>query len=118
MRQRHNECHLLTSSQIKGSTGSARERHGLFRCGAFERPVLAARRSNYSGVIFPPGPNSWPLNIPAGWPVPAYPVTFISIAQECGLFATYRAVSPAALLRIWARRRWLPDAENFDGEVS
>src|SRR5215469_18493320 len=41
-------------SQIKGSTGSARERHGLFRCGAFERPVLAARRSNYSGVVLPP----------------------------------------------------------------
>src|SRR5215831_2806583 len=48
----------------------------------------------------PPGPNSWPLNIPAGWPVPAHPVTFISIAQKCGAFATYRAVSPAALLRI------------------
>ena len=39
MGQRHNECHLLTSSQIKGSTGSARERHGLFRCGA----LVAAR---------------------------------------------------------------------------
>src|SRR5262249_28014012 len=33
-------------------------------------PALAARRSNYSGVVLPPGPNSWPLNIPAGCPVP------------------------------------------------
>jgi hypothetical protein len=28
-----------------GSTGNARERHGLFRCGAFVRPALAAHRS-------------------------------------------------------------------------
>src|SRR5262249_19548168 len=57
MGQRHNECHLLTVLfKSKGSTGSARERHGLFRCGAFERPVLAARRSNYSGVVLPPRP--------------------------------------------------------------
>src|SRR5262249_24569547 len=41
----------------------------------------------------PPGPNSWPLNIPAGCPV-------MSIAQECGAFATYRAVSPQTLSRI------------------
>jgi len=32
--------------------------------------VFAARRSNYSGVVLPPGPNTWPLNIPAAWPVP------------------------------------------------
>src|SRR5262245_59444604 len=35
-----------------------------------QQPALAARRSNYSGVVLPPGPNSWPLNIPAAWPVP------------------------------------------------
>ena len=40
-----------------------------------QQPALAARRSNtrewyYSGVVLPPGPNSWPLNIPAGRPVP------------------------------------------------
>src|SRR5262245_31468419 len=81
---------VLSNQGIDGQrTGTARP----FPLCAFERPVLAARRSNYSGVIFPPGPNSWPLNIPAGWLVPAHPVNFISIAQECGLFATYRALS-------------------------
>src|SRR5262249_33927815 len=32
-----------------------------------QQPALAAHRSNYSGVVLPPGPNSWPLNIPAAW---------------------------------------------------
>src|SRR5262245_16913559 len=81
---------VLSNQGIDGQrTGTARP----FPLCAFEWPVLAARRSNYSGVIFPPGPNSWPLNIPAGWLVPAHPVNFISIAQECGLFATYGALS-------------------------
>src|SRR5262245_60037738 len=67
MGQRHNECHLLTSSQIKGSTGSARERHGLFRCGAFAAARLHAHRSKnirerYSDHV-PPGPNTWTLNV-------------------------------------------------------
>ena len=35
-----------------------------------QQPALAAHRSNYSGVVLPQGPNSWPLNIPAAWPVP------------------------------------------------
>src|SRR5262245_17562616 len=35
-----------------------------------ERPVFAAHRSNISGVVLPPGPNRWPLNIPAVCSVP------------------------------------------------
>src|SRR5262245_29245779 len=63
-------------------------------------PALAARRSNYSGVVLPPGPNSWPLKHSSRLPGSAHPVTFVSIAQECGALATYRGVSPTALLRI------------------
>src|SRR5262249_6822470 len=32
---------------------SARERHGLFRCGAFGAACVAVHRSNYSGVASP-----------------------------------------------------------------
>jgi hypothetical protein len=37
-------------SRIKDS---ARERHGLFRCGAFGAACVAVHRSNYSGVASP-----------------------------------------------------------------
>jgi hypothetical protein len=45
----------------------ARERHGLFRCGAFaaarvRRPSIQNIRERYSDHV-PPGPNTWTLNI-------------------------------------------------------
>jgi hypothetical protein len=48
-----------------------------------------------SGVVLPPGPNRWPLNIPAVCSVP--PALRLSdspihIAWQCGPFATYRRV--------------------------
>jgi hypothetical protein len=56
MGQRHNECHLLAVLSSQGIDGQRTGTARLFRCGAFERPALAARRSNYSGVVLPPGP--------------------------------------------------------------
>jgi len=35
-----------------------------------ERPVCDAHRSNIREVVSPPGPNSWPPNIPGAWSVP------------------------------------------------
>jgi hypothetical protein len=43
-----------------GSTGSARERHSLFRGGAFQAAQIAGHRTNNSGVVSPPGPNVTP----------------------------------------------------------
>ena len=45
----------------------ARERHGLFRCGAFaaarvRRPSIQNIRERYFGHVAP-GPNTWTLNI-------------------------------------------------------
>jgi hypothetical protein len=45
----------------------ARERHGLFRCGAFAaarvlRPSIQNIRERYFGHVAP-GPNTWTLNI-------------------------------------------------------
>src|ERR687887_2589807 len=54
------------------STGSARERHGLFRFGAFQAARIRRPSIQYSRVVLPPGPNSWPLNIPAACSVPAF----------------------------------------------
>ena len=53
----------------------------------------------YSGAVFrlfPPAPNTWTCNIlPLGQfrPAPRLSVSPIHIAQQCGLFATYRPVS-------------------------
>src|SRR5215831_15135231 len=55
--------------------GSARERHGLFRCGAFRAARIRRPSIQYSGVVFPPGPNSWPLNIASACSVPPTPLT-------------------------------------------
>jgi len=53
----------LSETKNDGSTGSARERHGLFRCGAFQAARIRRPSIQYSRVVLPPGPNSWPLNI-------------------------------------------------------
>src|SRR5215475_10183767 len=47
--------------------GVARERHGLFRCGAsaaarVRRPSIQNIRERYSDRV-PPGPNTWTLNV-------------------------------------------------------
>jgi hypothetical protein len=54
---------------------SARERHGLYRSGAFGAARIGCPSIQYSGVVFPPGPNSWPLNIPSAYSVPTTPLT-------------------------------------------
>jgi hypothetical protein len=61
----------LRETKNDGSTGSGRERHGLFRDGAFQAARIRRPSIQYSRVVLPPGPNSWPLNIPAAWSVPA-----------------------------------------------
>jgi hypothetical protein len=51
----------------------------------------------YSGVVLPSGPNSWPPNIPSACSVPrarTLSVSRIRIAYQCDPFATYRQVSP------------------------
>jgi hypothetical protein len=86
----------LHETKNDGSTGSGRERHGLFRDGAFQAARIRRPSIQYSRVVLPPGPNSWPLNIPAGWSVPARTAGFCwpyRIVQECGALATYRPVS-------------------------
>jgi hypothetical protein len=78
-----------------GSTDSARKRHGLFRCGAFQAARIRRPSIQYSRVVLPPGPNSWPLNIPAAYSVPARTAAFSYLAQQCGPFATYRRLTPS-----------------------
>src|SRR5215471_3057676 len=77
-----------------GSTDSARERHCLFRCGAFQAARIGRPLIQYSGVVSPPGPNSWPLNIPSAYSVPTSSAVPLVLAQQCGALATYRRVSP------------------------
>src|SRR5262252_8596152 len=80
MGQRHNECHLLTVLSNQGidgqRTGTARP-FPLWRLRAARigRPSIQLLGSG----IAPPGPNSWPLNIPAGCPVP--PIRWLSSAS-------------------------------------
>jgi hypothetical protein len=61
----------LSETKNDGLTGSARERHGLFRYGAFQAARIRRPSIQYSRVVLPPGPNSWPLSIPAACSVPA-----------------------------------------------
>jgi hypothetical protein len=58
------------ATKSERSTGKARKRHGLFRYGAFGAAHIRRPSIQHSGVVFPPGPNSWPLNIPAACWVP------------------------------------------------
>jgi hypothetical protein len=86
----------LRETKNDRSTGSARERHGLFRCGAFQAARIRRPSIQYSRVVLPPAPNSWPLNIPAACSVPPalrLSVRLMYIVQQCGPFATYRWVS-------------------------
>src|SRR5260221_11743222 len=86
----------LRETKNDRSTGSARERHGLFRCGAFQAARIRRPSIQYSRVVLPPGPNSAPLNIPAACSVPPalrLSVRLMYIVQQCGPFATYRWVS-------------------------
>jgi hypothetical protein len=86
----------LRETKNDGSTGSGRERHGLFRDGAFQAARIRRPSIQYSRVVLPPGPNSWPLNNPAAWSVPARTAGFCwptRIVQECGALATYRPLS-------------------------
>src|SRR5919198_2548967 len=53
------------------STGSARERHGLFRFGAFQAARIRRPSIQYSRVVLPPGPNSWRLNVRSDCSVPS-----------------------------------------------
>jgi hypothetical protein len=86
----------LSETKNDGSTGSARERHGLFRCGAFQAARIRRPSIQYSRVVLPPGPNSWPLNIQPlvqFQPAPRLSAGPIRIVQECGALATYRRAS-------------------------
>jgi hypothetical protein len=63
-------------------------------------PLWRLRSSPYwlpidpnSGVVLPPGPNSWRFNIRSAWSVPRTLRLPISIARQCDPFATYRRVS-------------------------
>jgi len=47
----------LRETKNEGSTGSAWERHGLFRCGAFRAARIRRPPIQYSRVVSPPGPN-------------------------------------------------------------
>jgi len=61
----------MNATRRQGSTGSTQERHGLYRCGAFRAARIRRPSIQYSRVVLPPGPNSWPLNIPFGCSVPS-----------------------------------------------
>src|SRR5262249_42079484 len=74
--------------------GSARERHGLFRCGAFRAARIRRPSIQYSGVVFPPGPNSWPLNIPSACSVPITPLP----DQRCNAVSPVCHIPPGKLL--------------------
>jgi hypothetical protein len=71
----------------------ARERHGLFRCGAFaaarvRRPSIQNIRERYSDHV-PPGPNTWTLNIlPLG-----------QFRPHCG-FLLARCTLPSSVTRL------------------
>jgi len=73
----------------------ARERHGLFRCGAFaaarvRRPSIQSTRERCSDHV-PPGPNAWTLNIePPGQfrPQRGFLLTRFTFAQQCSALAT------------------------------
>jgi len=47
----------LRETKNEGSTDGARERHGLFRGGAFRAAQIRRPSIQYSGVVLPPGPN-------------------------------------------------------------
>src|SRR5215472_3922386 len=94
----------LSETKNDGSTGSARERHGLFRCGAFQAARIRRPSIQYSRVVLPPGPNSWPLNIQPlvqFQPAPRLSAGPIRIVQECGPLATYRGM-PGSTFAMWA----------------
>src|SRR5262249_16430098 len=51
----------LARADGSGSRTNARERHGLFRCGAFGAACVVVHRSNIREWL-PPGPNSRPTS--------------------------------------------------------
>jgi hypothetical protein len=73
----------LRETKNDGSTGSGRERHGLFRDGAFQAARIRRPSIQYSRVVLPPGPKSWPLNNPAAWSVPARTAGFCWPYPHC-----------------------------------
>jgi hypothetical protein len=95
----------LRETKNDGSTDSARERHGLFRGGAFQAAHICRPSIQYSGVVLPPGPNSWPLNIPAACSVPARIARrFHEVSGE--VFAPFRS-APWIAGRAFAKLRVL-----------
>jgi hypothetical protein len=83
-----------------------------------ERPYAPPIDPIYSGVVSPPGPNSWPLNTASACSVPRTLRRFcwsIRIAKQCGPFATYRRVShsPVSVIcRCIARTRREPQTKS------
>ena len=69
--------------------------HGLFRAGAFQAARIRRPSIEYSGVVSPPGPISWSLNIGQVPPALRLSVSPIYIALKCDPFATYRPGLPA-----------------------
>ena len=75
----------MNATRRQGLTGSAQERHGLYRCGAFRAARIRRPSIQYSRVVLPPGPNSCPPNIPFGCSVPA----FAHYDQHCSAGVTH-----------------------------
>jgi len=89
----------LRETKNDGSTGSARERHGLFRCGAFQAARIAAHRSNIREWYCPQARiagHSTSQLIVRFQPAPRLSVGETALGYECGAFATYRPVSCAS----------------------
>ena len=64
----------MNATRQEGLTGSAQERHGLYRCGAFRAARIRRPSIQYSRVVVAPGPNSWRPNTPLSRSVPAHAV--------------------------------------------
>jgi hypothetical protein len=89
----------LRETKNNGSTGSARERHGLFRCGAFQAARIRRPSIQYSRVVLPQARiagHSTSQVIVRFQPAPRLSVGDTALGYECGAFATYRPVSCAS----------------------
>jgi hypothetical protein len=95
----------LASAHFNGRTvritDSARERHGLFRCGAFGAACVAVHRSSLR-EWYPPRPE-WSSNIPLPYrfhPVLSFLWANLHCLTVCRPFATYRRATPSTAFTI------------------
>ena len=98
----------MNATRREGSTGGAQERHGLYRCGAFRAARIRRPSLQYSRVELPPGPNSWPLNIPAACWVPRALRFLLEPIREVSIHDEELATRRLSMMRIMAR--WMKAA--------